>query len=69
MIRDHPTNNTQGELKGTNCRKAKADCRTESTQIRWFSRQSGREAGPSEWWPKATQEGNRLESTQIRWFS
>ncbi len=35
--------------------KDKGDHLAESTWIRWFSRCSGREAGPCEQWPKATQ--------------
>ncbi len=34
--------------------------RTESTQIKWFSRQSDREAGPREWWPKANLGGYQV---------
>jgi hypothetical protein len=58
ITRNHPTNEAPGKLKGRNCMKPK-DCWTESTQIRWFSRQPGREAGLRERWPKATQGGHQ----------
>ncbi len=35
--------------------KAKGTAGSESTQIRWFSRQFDREAGPGDWQPKGTQ--------------
>jgi hypothetical protein len=47
----------RGELKRRNCMKAKGTCKTESTQIRWFSRQSGGDTGLCERWSMATQRG------------
>jgi hypothetical protein len=37
--------------------RPRVSARTESTEIRWFSRHSGGEAGLREQWPKATQGG------------
>jgi hypothetical protein len=47
----------QGEPKGESESKPRGIVGAESTQIRWFSRISGGEAGLHEWWTKETQGG------------
>jgi hypothetical protein len=63
---------TSGGTQGGNWMKERWSIRIESTQIRWFSWQSGREAGLHEQcgqWQTKEATTTRLESTEIRWFS
>ncbi len=57
IIRERPTSEAQGELKGTNCMRPRGIAGTEPTQIRCFSRQSDGEAELCERRCKATQVG------------